>query len=383
MAAPQIPPLARLLVATGASTAIGAPAALTDGEPSTTWSEARATDGHGEFVVMRVPADVPIARLAITIAPPMPSAHGAAPRTFFLVTENRTIAVTLPEDAWMHPGAAYEVPLVDPLRASCLSLVLDKAYAHPGETHPDVTVAELTAYSAFDAPGATLEQVAKALGGGGARSETAKAVLERAGEAGLAAAAAAYGSLDAPGRALAIDAAIAAGTCEASAPLLLAAMGDKDREVSRKGREKIERCGKRAVPALLAALRGSDDGLRASAAKLVAAVSPSEALEPLVAALSQGGTAATRGALRSGIAKAAHAASVEKLGALVSAARSPDAEIDLLRALEDELPSIAAAGNAAIGALEARSPSMRTRYLLVEPLAALARAGDGASRRRA
>ncbi len=307
---PADPPLARLLVATGASTAVGAPSALTDGDPATTWSEGRPSDGHGEFVVMRAPADVPLARLAITIAPQAPpSAHGAAPRTFFLVTDDRTIAVTLPEDAWTHPRAAYEIPLVDPLRASCLSLVLDKAYVHPREPHPEVTIAELTAYSAFDTPGATLDQVAKALDGGGARSEAAKAVLERAGDAGLAAAAAAYDTLDAPGRALAVDAAIGAGTCEASAPLLLAATGDKDREVARKGREKLERCGKRAAHALVAALRGGDEAARANAARLAASAAPSEALGPIVAALAEGGAAATRATLRSALAKGARGAS--------------------------------------------------------------------------
>jgi HEAT repeat protein len=378
---PADPPLARLLLATGASTAIGAPAAVTDGDPATTWSEGRATDGHGEFLVMRAPADVPIARLSITIAPPTPSPHGAAPRSFFLVTEKRTIAVTLPEDGWTRPGVAYDIPLVDPLQASCLTLVLDKAYPRSGVPYPEVTIAELTAYSAFDAPGATLDQVAKALGGGGARGEAAKAVLVRSGDAGLAAAAAAFGSLDAAGRALAIDAAIGAGTCEASAPLLLTSMADHDREVARKGREKLERCGKRAMPALLAALRAPDDAQRGNAAKLAAAIAPGEAIDALVDALARG-DAPTRGAVRSGLAKAARGAKKEKLAALVTAARGDDARLELVRALEEELPAIAPEGDAAIDALVSRAPSMRTRYLLVEPIATLARAADGAATAR-
>jgi HEAT repeat protein len=378
---PAETPLARLLLATGASTAIGAPSAITDGDPTTTWSEGRPGDGHGEFIVMRAPADVPITHLAITIAPPTPSSHGAAPRTFFLVTESRTIAVTLPEDAWMHPGAAYDVPLVEPLRASCLSLVLDKAYERPREPHPEVTIAELTAYSAFDGPGATLAQVAKGLGGGGARGEAAKGVLERAGDAGLAAAAAAYEGLDAAGRALAVDAAIGAGSCEASAPLLLVAMGDADREVARKGGEKLERCGRRAVPALLAALRSPDETQRANAARLVASVAPSEALAALVDALGDG-TAATRRAVRNGVAKAARGAKSETLAALVNAARKDDARLELLRAVEGALPAITREGDTAIGALAGGAPSMRTRYLLVEPIAAIARAGDAAATAR-
>ena len=375
---PADAPLARLLVATGASTALGSPSAVTDGNPGTSWSEGRPTDGHGEFVVMRAPAVVPIPRLAITLAPPSPSAalaHGAAPRSFFLVTDDRTIAVTLPEDAWLHPGGSYEIALVDPLRTSCLALVLDKAYLHAGETRPDVTVSELTAYSAFDAPGATLDQAAKALAGGGPRGEAAKEVLEHAGDPGLAAATKAFGSLDAAGRALAIDAAIGAGTCEASAPLLLSAMGDPDREVARKGGEKLERCGKRAVPALLGALGGGDEAVVARAARLVASIAPSEALEPLVGALGRG-TAETRAAVRSGIAKAARGAAKETLVAALRAKRSDEAAIDLLRALESELPRIAPEGDAAIATLDGVSASMPTRYLLIGPIAAIARAGD-------
>jgi hypothetical protein len=168
---PAEAPLAKLLLATGASTAIGAPSAMTDGDPQTAWSEGRPGDGHGEFVTMRAPADVPIARLAITVAPPVAangtSARGAAPKTFFLVTSERTIEVTMPEDAWMHPGNAYDVALVDPLETSCVSLVLGDAYAHgagAGRAALEVTVAEVTGYSQLDHPGATLAEVAKALG---------------------------------------------------------------------------------------------------------------------------------------------------------------------------------------------------------------------------
>ena len=247
--------------------------------------------------------------------------------------------------------------------------------------HPEVTIAELTAYSAFDAPGATLDQVAKALGGGGARGEAAKAVLERAGDAGLAAAAAAFGSLDAAGRALAIDAAIGAGTCEASAPLLLASMGDRDREVARKGREKLERCGKRALPALLAALRARGRraaGERGQARRGDRAGRGDRRARRCARARRRGDP----GAVRSGLAKAARGAKKEKLAALVTAARGDDAQLELVRALEEELPAIAAEGDAAIDALVSRSPSMRTRYLLVEPIATLARAADGAATAR-
>ena len=178
------------------------------------------------------------------------------------------------------------MPLVEPLRTSCLSVVLDKAYARASEPHPEVTLAEIVAYSAFDGPTAKLEDVAKAMSGGGARAHAASGVLLRAGAAGLAAAAKAYPSLDAPGRALAIDAAIGAGTCESSAALFVAAMGDADREVARKGREKVERVWKAAgAGARGGAVRGSDMAMRASAATPLASIAPSgTAVEPLASA---------------------------------------------------------------------------------------------------
>jgi HEAT repeat protein len=374
-------PLARLLLATGASTAIGAPSAMTDGDPATAWSEGRPGDGHGEFVTMRAPAEVPIARLAITPAPTTLTPHGAAPRTFFLVTGKRTIAVTLPEDAWMHPGASYDIPLVEPIRASCISLVLDRSYMRPSEPHPEVTIAELTAYSELDHPGATLREVADALAGGGARADAAKGVLERAGDAGLTAASAAYGSLDAAGRALAIDTAIGAGTCEASAPLLLAAVGDPDQEVSRKGREKLERCGKRVTAALVSAVRGTDMTARVNAARLLAAVAPSEAIDPLAEVLALGDPS-TRAAVRSALAKAAAAAAPAGVAALIAdEKRATDARVELLRAFVSRLPEVAAPAVTAIDALIGGAPFAR-RYLLVDAIAALARAGDAASTSR-
>jgi len=201
-------------------------------------------------------------------------------------------------------------------------------------------------------------------------------VLERAGDRGLAAATAAFPGLDEAGRALAVDAAIGAGTCETTAPLLLVAMGDKDREVARKGREKLERCGKRAAPALLAGIAGTDEAERANAAALAATVAPREALGPLAEGLARGGPE-TRRALRAALARAARGASESKLGEVLAAARGPEARLEILRALAAELPRVRTEADRAVASLAAGGAAMRTRYLLVEPMGALARAGDG------
>ena len=71
---------------------------------------------RGEFVLMRTPFDVPIVRFAITVMPTTPVAEGAAPERFYLATGAGTFVVTMPEDAWSHPGEAYDIPLAEPLR---------------------------------------------------------------------------------------------------------------------------------------------------------------------------------------------------------------------------------------------------------------------------
>jgi len=150
-----------------------------DGDPATAWSEGRPGDGHGEFVTMRAPAEVPIARLAITPAPTTLTrtvphrARSSGNRQAY----DRGHAS---EDAWMHPGASYDIPLVEPIRASCISLVLDRSYMRPasrtrGDDRRAHGVLEL------DHPGATLREVADALAGGGAR-----ATLRRVCSSGLA-----------------------------------------------------------------------------------------------------------------------------------------------------------------------------------------------------
>ena len=99
----------------------GSEKALTDGDPQTAWNEQRPGVGQGELVVMNAPAEVPIPRLSITVAPPQAPANGAAPRTFYLVTDDTTFAVTMPTDAWLHPGDAYDIPLPEPIRTRTIS----------------------------------------------------------------------------------------------------------------------------------------------------------------------------------------------------------------------------------------------------------------------
>jgi len=371
-------PLGRLLVATGASTALGKPASLTDGNPSTTWAEARSGTGLGEFVVMRSPEAVPIVRFELTVAPPgaNPTA-GAAPRSFFLVTDTKTFSVTLPEDGWLKPGASYDIALKEPVRTSCVALVLDQAYAR-GNARPEVTLAELTAYSEFDTPNASPLSLARLLFGGGPRAQAAAAVLDRAGKRGVDAVLESWSELDPAGRALGVDVAVSS-SCEEGAPLLIASLDDKDRNVERKGREKLERCGRAAGPALVQALREGPIARRARVASLLAFLAPSAGLTPIASLLGQG-TAGDKQTLRGAFMRAARSADPSKLTELLrDPARDAQARLELLRAMGPRVADVRDDALPFLDALLKDAPSFPTRYLALGPISELARQGDRAS----
>lgn len=373
-AADAKPPLGRVLFATGGSAPNAA--ALTDGKPDTGWSEERSGDGHGEFATMRAPSEVPIHALAITIAPAPPSspkASGAAPRTFFVATDDKLFHVTMPEDAWAKPGQTYDVPLPQPVKTTCVAVVLDEAYARSAA--PEVTIAEIAAVTKFDADGASFDDVANELSG--ARAEEAAAVLRRSGEPGLAAVVAKYDGLDARARAFAIDVAASTGACDGAAgELLTRALVDREVEVKRRALGRLERCGKNAADALAKAVRSDDEARRAVAAPLLATVAPNVALEPVADQLGKG-TAETRRALRSAFARASASSSRDRLLAMVMRQDlGKEARLDLLRAMGPKVVELRPEADAVLAEILRGTPPMATRYLALSPLAQLARAND-------
>jgi hypothetical protein len=368
------PPLAALLVARGSSVGDSRGAELTDGDVQTAWAERRPGAGQGEFVVMSAPRDVPIARMRVVPVPPSASrANAAAPRTFFLVTSDLIFEVTLPDDAWTQRGA-YELTFPKPITASCLALVLDSAYTR-GLAHPEVTVAELEAFSEFDVPGATLDDVAKKLSG--ERGVAAAQVLERAGDGALAAVERAFDGLDARGRALAIDVAASHERCDEAAPLLARGLCNRKGEASRKAREKLERCP--AAGLVLAKRVREDSAVRACVAPTLAAIAPLEALEPLADAMAATPETdhQTRSTLRGAFADALKAAPPGRLASLLGdTKRDAAARLEILRAAEGRLGEAPTESEAAVTALLGGEPPVRTRYLVLGPLEELARAGD-------
>jgi hypothetical protein len=373
-------PLARLLVAHGSSVPESRGAELTDGDSRTAWVERRPGPGQGEFVVMAAPKDVPIARMAIVPAPLGAGPNVAAPRAFYLVIDTQTFRVSLPADGAAKPGQAFEIAFHEPIQASCVTLVLDSAYAR-GLAHPDVSVAELVAYSEFDAPGATLDDVAGKLSTD--RGIAAAQVLERAGEGALAAVTKAYDRLDPRGRALAMDVAASHEQCLEAAPVLVRGLCETEGQAPRKAREKLLRC-KEAAPVLAQGLR--DDGAhRACLAPILATLSPELALDPIADAM--GSTSPTDGATRDALRRAftqalAGAARGSLAAVLADKRRTADSRLEIMRAAGSRVTEAPAESEVAVGELLGAAAPMRTRYLLLEPLGELARSGDHAAAAR-
>jgi hypothetical protein len=375
-------PLAQLLVARASSVPESRGAELTDRNLQTVWREHRPGIGQGEFVVMSAPKAVPITRMQVVVAPPNAAGttSGAGPKTFYLVTSTGAFEVTIPGDGWAKPGETYEVVFPHPVETSCLALVLDSAYSR-GLAHPDVGVAEVAAFSEFDAPGATLDDVAKRLSS--ERGIAAAQVLERAGGGALAAVANAYDALDARGRALAMDVAASHEECDAAGPLLARGLCEPTGQAHRKAREKLERC-KGAAPSLVQRMR-EDAASRACIAPLLATMAPEQALEPIADALAeaQEDDHGTRAALRAAFSSALAASPRRPLGALLGDPhRSASGRLELMRAAETRVGEAPAESEATVAELLSGSPTLRMRYLVLGPLSELARGGDRAAAAR-
>ncbi|HET7538547.1 MAG TPA: hypothetical protein VFK05_01700, partial [Polyangiaceae bacterium] len=159
-----------ILHAVAATSAVGSPSALTDGNPETTWAENRGGAGRGEFVLLNTPPELPITGLDLLIRPEKAKPeNGVAPRVFWLASTRGLIEVTMPEDAWKFPGAHYSVKLEPPVQGDCLALVTESAFDESPNAR--VTFAELSARTEFDA--ASVSALVAALAGGAERARAA------------------------------------------------------------------------------------------------------------------------------------------------------------------------------------------------------------------
>ena len=362
-----------VLAALAASSAVGAPQALTDGNPETTWSEDVGGDGKGEFVVMHAPPELPISSVELTIRPKLATvADGAAPERLFLAGAHDVIAVTLPEDAWKNPGARYSVALDPPLQGSCLALVLDSSF-DPSKT-AKVSVAELSVVS--DLSASELPALVARLAGGGQRAEAAKALLVAGGPPAFTAIAQAFDGLDEGGKRVALDV-LDQAPCELSAPVYVSALTGKIDAQVRHAQGRISRCAAAGGEALAQALAKTDKTDKRLMPLLVAELTltdPARAVTALLPLMDEKKPGLRR-LLRTALAQAARvtAANSTVRAALADPATPPAALLDLLRALGDLAPSYQPEAGQALTRLAQSAPGFRARYLLLGPTAVLSR----------
>ncbi len=360
----------RLLRAVGASSAVGLPAALTDGNLETTWAENRGGDGRGEFVLMNAPDNLPITGLDVVIRPrDKAPEHGVAPRDFWIATNKRLIHVTMPDDAWKHPGARYRIALDKPLRTDCVALVTGGAYGAKSDSQ--VSFAELQARTEFDAE--KLDGLVGALAGGGKRAVAAGSVLGALGGPAFDEVAKRYSSLDEGGRRVALDV-MDRAPCEKSVPVYLEALLSPFRAHRIHAREHIRQCGAKSAPLLQDAIKNGPPRARPLLAGQLALVAPGQAVRTIVPLLDSKSHEERR-LLRITLAQASDSnKATAAVRDMLRDNKLPEvAAIDLLRSLGDRLAAYEPEASAEFARLAHPGASFRTRYLLQEPASVLAR----------
>ncbi|HPY16888.1 MAG TPA: HEAT repeat domain-containing protein, partial [Polyangiaceae bacterium] len=364
------------------------------------WSEGRGKEGRGEFVVFRAPSDVAIASLSLTIRPRTAMVEqGAAPRTVYLAADGRLIRVTLPEDGWKHPGKSYSVTFAQPLETSCLAVVLDDAFVPLAATDPRVTLSEVTAYSVFDGK-ETHASLARALGGNDKRAAAAASILLRGGDPAVQAVVEHIHQLDASGRHHAMQV-LDAAPCSVSSPVFASLLSSEVETERGHARDRIQRCGRSAASALEQVLRHGAgcapsyrneaqcektmaaekrhalDAGRLAAADELATVAP-ERVVPWIAFQLGKMNRPTRRALRGYLARATSKPRGRNALALqlMNESLSVPARIDLLRVAKENLEGIRGPASVAFSRLATPNATLRTRTLLQDTAAQLARQND-------
>jgi HEAT repeats len=365
--------------------------ALTDGDLGTRWAERRPGAGQGEFLVMDTSNEIAIAGFDVVLRPSKDHPGGAAPKSFFLATRGAVFKVAIPSDAYAgEPGAIFRVTLPEALKTDCVALVLDASY---GKGDQQVGIAELRARTAFDDK--TMADLVAALDDP-AQADAASNVLLRNEARGVKAAIDAFGGLTPDGRRHALDV-IGTGPCTQTAPFYVdrvlgeGAGPDFDPaldRMARYARDRLRQCRTQAATALDASMKSAGPGqTRVWAARELADIAPQDAVRAILGVLEEGSTAPAepggkdevRRGLRGSLATAAkHPRAKDAVGELLGkgfAALTLVQKIDLLRAVGAQLGE-QPQGATALAAAQQQDAGFRTRYLLMEPTAHLAKAGN-------
>ncbi|HEY3664613.1 MAG TPA: hypothetical protein VGL19_01390, partial [Polyangiaceae bacterium] len=349
--------LAGVLRAVAATSAVGSPASLTDGNPETTWAENRGGAGRGEFVLFNTPPELPISGLDVLIRPPTAKPEdGVAPRQFWLASSHDLILVSMPEDAWKSPGAHYTIKLDPPVQGDCLALVTETAYDESARAR--VTFAELSARSEFDA--ASVPALVAALAGGGERAQAAEAVLRVIGQPAYEAVAQAFTSLDEGGRRVALEL-LDQAPCATSLPAYLAAFSGVSQAQGVHARDHIRRCGKAAAPFLVQAARKAQGSEQLELLGELLLADAAQCADVIVSLLDVD-SRSRRESLRVALARASAVpeAKPRVLSVLADEQTSERLAVEVLRALGERIVDFQPQAGAALARLQTANASFRT-----------------------
>jgi len=418
------PPLLRAAWATSAAP-LEEPRALTDGNPETRWAEGKSGVGRGEFAVLLAPRDVPIDGFSIapgsaphpesnpsppaatpsgapnpaattTAAPATPgkspgktpptatfgaastipadAKNAIAPGEVWLATEHELFHVVLPPRGAHDATSVWQVELPNPVKTDCVAVVVESAATNDREAR--VGIGEIQGKPAL---GGSIDDLVKQLSGGGERAATAGAILRVSGPDADRAVAVAYASLDEDGKRIALDV-LDDAPCDVAMPAYVEALSGASEAHRLHARSVLSRCGPVAADALSRALAERRGKERVLLADELAAIAPGAAITAIAPLLDKGSVVERR-ALRAILAHAASAS--ESRDAAIAALSRDDlgvkGTIDLLRALERQLPSIGAPAARALARALAADSSDRTRFLLLGPASALTNDAEAAA----
>ena len=361
--APALPTgnAARLLRAVGASSAVGWPSALTDGDPESTWAENRGGAGRGEFVVMRALSDVPINAFDLLVRPArraVPNAVGA--EIVWLVTTHDVYKVRFAEDPWKYPGMHWRIALGHSIVTDCVALVTDTAYGESPKS--EVTFAELSVQTEFEA--ANIDNLLGALAGGGPRAEAAGSVLSGLGEAATNAVDAKFESLDEGGRRVALDV-VDHAPCASAAPVYVKALQGTYEEQRKHAIDRLRRCGDAAKATLTAVADKAQGKSLVAITEALSEVAPDAAITLIMKRLDS--APRLRKSLREVLSRAAQSEHADAAIREVLARQdmTPDAKIDFLRALEQRVSEFAPASVAMLTQTAQTAIDWRHRFRLI------------------
>ncbi|HTM45820.1 MAG TPA: HEAT repeat domain-containing protein [Polyangiaceae bacterium] len=358
-----------------ASSAIGSPQALTDGNPATFWAENRGADGRGELVVLASTKALAMTSVHLQFHPTgVAPALGAAPKELWLVTDDQLFHVNLPENGWKPDAPSYAVDLPAAVHSSCVALVLEKGFEAKKDTQ--ITISELWANTAL---GQNWSEIASALDHSDEEARAAADALSYGGEPAFAAAAQAFSSLSVKGQLLALSV-LDQASCAVAAPVYWRASKANTADGTELSQKRLQRCKPEVSELLLAELHATEGNQRAALMEQLASIAPALFAEKVAGWLGAGSNK-ERARLREAVAQVAALTDAQAplRAALHDEATSKSARLDLLRALahhtQDFSPEYEQAFRSAVNA----ATSFDEQYLLLGPASALMAADSSAT----